>query len=144
MWRHYMRQSKKLRAPLPFHEVQHLQDLARTATSSNKRTEFQLKWEKEVHEKRRTTGEFEGTFHVMSSRFLRRRYRLMLEEYIPMITRDEGGNRWKLEQAVNPVKDNYPPIPERHLNTFKFGLGVEGSSVDSKGAFINLLQKKGI
>jgi hypothetical protein len=72
----------------------------------------------------------------MSSRFLRRRYRLMLNEYIPMITRDEGGLGWKIQQAVNPVGDNYPPIPERHLQAFKMGIGVDKGSVDSKGAFV--------
>jgi len=144
MWRHYMRQQQKLRAPLPLNEVQHLQHLARTATSSNKRTEFQLKWEKEAHEKRRVTGRFEGTFHVMSSRFLRRRYRLMLDrEYIPIITRDEESDLWNIEEAVNPIKDNYPPIPKRHLKAFKFGLNVEGGSVDSKGAFIKSSSKEG-
>lgn len=135
-WRHYMRQQQKLRAPLPLREVQHLQHLAQNATFNKKRTEYQLKWEKEAHEKRRATGKFQGFFHAMSSRFLRRRYQLMLNEYIPMITRDEEGKGWKIQQALNPVGDNYPPIPERHLQAFKMGVGVDRGRVDSNGAFV--------
>jgi len=60
----------------------------------------------------------------------------MLNEYIPIITRDEGGTGWKIEQAANPFGKDYPSIPERHLQPFKMGIGPKGGSVDSKGAFI--------
>ena len=60
----------------------------------------------------------------------------MLNEYIPMITREEDGKGWKIQQAVNPVGDNYPPIPERHFQAFKMGVGVNRGSVDSTGAFV--------
>ena len=133
-----MRAQRKLQAPLPLHEVRHLQHLALTAASAvPKKTEFQLKLEKEESEKRQRTGKFQGFFHVMSTRFLRRRYRQLLDQYIPVITHDEEQQRWKIEQAVNPVGNNYPPLPERHLKGFKFSINEERGIVDSYGKYIN-------
>ena len=136
MWKHYAHQLKKLRAPLPLSEVQHLQTQATAQGPVPGKTEKQIKLEEEMKQARFKSGRFQGAFHRMSARFLRRRYQSLLKEYIPMISQGEGG-KWNVEQAQLPSVNPFPLVQPRHMNGRIMKNGTKVGEVDAKGAYIN-------
>lgn len=132
--KHYARQLKKLRAPLPLSEVQHIQTCSIAQGPVPGKTEKQIKLEEEMKQARFRSGRFQGAFHKMSPRFLRRRYQTLLKEYIPMISQGEDG-KWHVEQAQLPSANPFPMVQGRHLYGHVIN-GIKVGGVDAKGAYI--------
>jgi hypothetical protein len=135
MSKHYTHQLKKLRAPLPLSEVLHIQTCASSQGPVPGKTEKQIKLEKQMKEARFRSGRFQGAFHKMSARFLRRRYQSLLKEYIPMISEEEGG-KWHVKQAQLPSVNPFPVVQPRHMNGHIIN-GIKIGGVDAKGAYID-------
>jgi len=137
IWRHYAVMREALRAPLPKNELQQLHKLATKTTYHPTPAEwsFRAKVEAELHERRLTTGRYQGNFRRMSPRFMRRRYQRLIDDYIPVISGKEGA--WKVEKGSGRVEsDGFPLLDKRYLSGFKLPDGTKVGEVDKKGVFI--------
>jgi hypothetical protein len=138
IWKHYSEMRQALRAPLPKKELQQLRKLATKTTYRPTPAEwsFRAKVEAELNERRLTTGRYQGNFHRMSPRFIRRRYQRLIDDYIPVICGKEGD--WKVEKGSGRVQsDGFPLLDKRYLSGFKLPDGTKVGEVDNKGAFIS-------
>jgi len=137
MWRHYAQQRKDLRAPLSEAEIEELKILANGVGIHSPNAELRRKLAEELFLERAKTGKYQGKPTGLSPRFLRRRYENMLEEYIPMISEENG--RWKVEVARGP-KRKYPPLDPKHMAGFTSSDGTKVQEVDTKGQFIKITE----
>ena len=124
MQKHYSAQLEKLRAPLRLVEVQQIQALASRHGPIPPRTSKIEELDKKLTQTRLATGRFQGNFHRITPRFLRRRYQNLIKGYIPMISQAEGG-AWKVELARLPesVGPKIPQVHPRHMH----GCNADGS-----------------
>jgi hypothetical protein len=134
MWRHYSKEKKALRAPLPLAEVDYLKAFAMRTGPPLPKTAMQSQLEEQFKLNRALTGRFQGRYHVLSARFLRRRYQKLLAEYIPVITEENG--EWRVDQVV-PPSTQLPRVNKRHLGGYTLSCGAKIEEVDTNGAFIN-------
>lgn len=84
--------------------------------------------------RRHETGRYQGHFHRMSSRFLRRRYVSLLKEYIPVISEREG-KVW-VERANVSNECPFPPVEARHMRGYVMSCGTKVGQVNDRAAFI--------
>lgn len=136
MWKHYSAQKKDIRAPLSKAEVEQLQELAVSRAPAPPKSEFQRKLEVELQDNRSKSGRYQGKFCTMSSRFLRRRYQMLLKEYIPILSQGEG-EKWRVEKVKLPdLKRKQPTVDPRHMDGYVLACGTKVGAVDVNGRFI--------
>jgi hypothetical protein len=131
-WKHYSKQQHFLRAPLPKHEVKHLQERATSTDWRLVDKEMKIKMENKLNELRNKTGRYQGKFSSMSPRFMRRRYQLLLNQYIPTISKEN--DTWKVEPVS--MKKNFAPVQSEHMRGFTLADGRAVGKVDENGRFI--------
>ena len=136
MWRHYSFNKRKLSAPLEPSEIQKLEEFATSSAKAPRKTDFHVKLENELRRKRCLTGKFQGRFHRMSSRFLRRRYQhLLASQNIPVISESEGS--WRVTQGPKRLDiDKFPRLDPQFLEGYTLPCGTKVGQVDEKGAFV--------
>jgi hypothetical protein len=131
---HIQEQKKKLRAPLPISEVEHLQARAESLDWPMVNHDKKLKSQKEFHELRFSSGRYHGTFRSMKPRFLRRRYQQILKMYIPIISGEGSG------MAIDHVKwqaeRKFLPVEAKHMRGYRLADGKITGQVNENGEFI--------
>lgn len=134
LWKHYSDQKSRLTAPLPKHEVEHLRDRANSTDWRLVDKDMKSKMTKKLNELRNKTGRYHGKFSSMSPRLMRRRYQMLLKEYIPMISKEK--ENWKVEQA-GIMKGSFLPVQSGHMKGFTSAEGRVVGQVDENGRFID-------
>jgi hypothetical protein len=138
MWRHYAQQRKDLRAPLSEAEIEELKIRANGVGIHSPNAELRRKLAEELFLERAKTGKYQGKPTGLSPRFLRRRYKNILEEYIPMISEENG--TWKVDGGARGPKRNYPPLDPKHMAGFTSSDGTKVQEVNTKGQFIKITE----
>lgn len=133
MWRHYAEQRQALRAPLSKPEVEELQVLANGVKFKTPDADIRRKLQEEYEFARSSTAKFQGRPTGLSPRFLRRRYKNLLEGYIPTISEENG--RWKV-YCVTGTTRKYPALDPKHMAGITFSDGTKANAVESKGETI--------
>ena len=133
MWKHYSQQRKALRAPLPRAEVEQLQALANGVGLTPPNAEIRRKLQEEYDLARSSTGKYQGRPTGLTQRFLRRRYKKLIEGYIPVISEENG--KWRVDSASDSMR-KYPSLDPKHMAGFTLSDGTKIRAVDSKGGFI--------
>jgi hypothetical protein len=133
MWKHYSQQRKALRAPLPRAEVEQLQALANGVGLTPPNAEIRRKLQEEYDLARSSTGKYQGRPTGLTPRFLRRRYKKLIEGYIPVISEENG--KWRVDSASDSMR-KYPSLAPKHMAGFTLSDGTKIQAVDSKGGFI--------
>jgi hypothetical protein len=121
MWRQYSKHRESLQAPLPLSIVEHLQKQALTGGPVPK-TAAHVKLESQLKQRRCETGQYQGKFHKIGSRFLRRQYQKFLGQYIPIMSQEDG--KWKVDQVTFQKPDSFPSVPPQHMDGYVTASGV--------------------
>jgi hypothetical protein len=132
--KHLEAQKKKLRAPLPIHEVEHLQNRAESLDWPMVNHEKKLETQKEFHALRFSSGRYHGTFRSMKPRFLRRRYQQILKTYIPIVS--ENGNGLTVDHVKWQAQRKFVPVAAKHMRGYRLADGNIAGQVNEKGKFI--------
>ena len=135
MWRHYAEQRNALRAPLPQGEIEELQTLANGVGIRQPNAEMRKKLQEEFDFARSSTAKYHGKPTGLTPRFLRRRYKYLLEGYIPMISEEDG--KWRVD-SVSSTTRKYPTLDSKHMAEFTLSDGTKVPAVNSKGEAIKL------
>ena len=135
-YRHFNKSIKQLRAPLPQHIIDHLKYMAYQYKDSLGETEFHRLLKKEFNT--RPVGRkrpWSRKLHILSARFVRRRYQRLLKEYIPKIDKKDDGT-WEVENATGRFDDSiYPLLQPEHKMGFTFSCGTKAGEVNEDGSF---------
>lgn len=140
--RHYQKQRLALRAPLPLHEVEYIQNAAAGEISPPEKTEMQIEMERERNVKRQVATRYLGRYHRMTRRFLKRRYQSLLADYIPVIISTEEG-KFHVERAKPlPEQKKFSAVTKVHRGGYSLTCGMKVPPVDENGVSIDSGEEK--
>ena len=135
---HLRKQYDALSAPLPPQDVEYIQKAAAGAIPTPKRTDMQIKMEKERNAQRQQFTRYLGRYHRMTRRFLKRRYQILLADYIPYLKHEKG--QWHVSQVKSLQGERkFPTVSESQFEGYTLRCGERIRAVDENGAFTGSL-----